>query len=140
MTALAPSTASPMTWNPSDSSRTRALARKDGWSSTMRTVQSTFTILVSAGTPSHTAGRTCVEAHLIGDGGADLSDHLARVGRAEHRGSRDEHRRACPRAAPRGLRVDPAVDLDRHIGADQGAQALELPERALEEGLTAPTR
>ncbi len=40
-TALAPSTASPMTLNPSDSSSTRALARKDGWSSTMRTVQST---------------------------------------------------------------------------------------------------
>ena len=33
-----PSAASPMTSNPSASSRTRALARKEGWSSTMRTV------------------------------------------------------------------------------------------------------
>ena len=57
-TALAPSTASPMTLNPSDSRSTRALARNDGWSSTIRTVQSTGSIVVTVRTRSHTAGRT----------------------------------------------------------------------------------
>ena len=69
-TALAPSTASPMTLNPSDSRSTRALARKDGWSSTIRTVQSTGSIVVTVRTRSHTAGRTTrLRGFLPADGG-----------------------------------------------------------------------
>src|SRR5215218_2677807 len=116
--ADAPSSASPTTSNPSDSSTMRALARKDGWSSTMRTVQA-----------------ICRRLWLQVDGGPirlavlrsdrwsyDLReppDHGAGVLGSEDGGARDEQRGARLGARVDGRDIDAAVDLEGRIVADQ---------------------
>ena len=60
--------------------------------------------------------------------------------RGEDRRARDEHVRAGLEARGRGQRLDAAVHLDRHAGADERAHARKLVERVRDERLPAPAR
>src|SRR5436305_11950881 len=66
--AVSPSSASPTTSNPSASSSARAVTRKLGWSSTMRTVGGMPGMLASIGSSRHTASRTLVDMPAAGMG------------------------------------------------------------------------
>src|SRR2546423_4822854 len=67
--ALSPSDASPTTSNPSASSRARALARKLGWSSTIRTLV-TFSMVAQRWACLNTANHT-----LCGRSDAEALEH-----------------------------------------------------------------
>ena len=135
--AEAPSTASPTTSKPSDSS-------------TMRALRAERRVVVDDedryGHVQGDCGRNA-DAAPIRLAILTASDGLHGRGRpppGPARRTRPSRRRTGsrpPRAqGPAVLGVDPAVDLERRALADQRAQALELVERAREERLAAPAR
>ena len=140
VTAVAPSTASPMTVNPSASSRMRAVARNDGWSSTMSTV-----CAISRGDCLRAGGgRLYGWPHLVGsggDGGCEAADGRPGVVRAEHRGAGHEQRRArggaWARRSRRRSRRRPRAPA-RSPRARAGARS--SPSELREELLAAPAR
>src|SRR4051812_28739498 len=115
----------------------RAVARKVGWSSTMRTV-------VVTGTSWRRAATSMVVLALprrdrIGVHGAlDAAEGRGRVVLAEDGGPGDEQRGAGVRARAGGVLVDAAVDLEVDVGPEQRAQPPQLVERGVDEGLAAP--
>ena len=140
-TALAPSTASPMTLNPSDleqhaSARPKGRVVVDDQDGAVHRVR-----FSSPCEPVHI--RLAVQhvnaGFLPGDGGRDGLDRCGGVLRAEHGGPGDEHRGARRGAARGRLGVDPAVDLEarRRRRSARGCAA-SLLERDVQERLAAP--
>src|SRR3954465_14090190 len=121
--AVRPSGASPITSNPSLSNRRRAVDRKVGWSSTMRT-------FVLTGCINHRPSAGPDRYGWLHPGrGGDVAVGLGRIGGAEERAAGDEQRGAGVRSGARGRRVDAAVDLELGAVAQQPAQAPDLVRR-----------
>src|SRR3954464_12548356 len=132
--AVRPSGASPITSNPSLSNRRRAVDRKAGWSSTMRT-------FVLTGCINHRPYAGPQRYGWLHPGrGGDVAVGLARIRRSEQRAAGHEQRGAGVRRGARGRRVDAAVDLHVDVVADQAAQARDLVRRRGDEPLAAPAR
>src|SRR3954465_4409677 len=118
--AVRPSGASPITSNPSLSNRRRAVDRKVGGSSTMRT-------LVLTGCINHRPFAGPERYGWLHPGcRGDVAVRLGRIGRPEERAAGDEEGGAGAGGDPGGGRVDAAVDLDLDGVADERAQAGDL--------------
>src|SRR4051812_20259834 len=132
--AVRPSGASPTTSKPSLSNSRRAVDRKVGWSSTMRT-------FVLTGCINHRPYAGPQRYGWLHPGrGGDVAVGLARVRRPEQRAAGHEQRGAGVRRGARGRRVDAAVDLHVDVVADEAAQPRDLVRRRGDEPLAAPAR
>ena len=116
----------------------RALARNEGWSSTMRTVRhmASGSIVDARKYAAHTAGRT-----QLARGVRDRAEGSLWVGGAEHRRAGHEHGRPRARARARGAprRSPPSTSSAVPSRSSPRSRPI-LSDRAREERLAAPAR